>query len=74
MTLLREIYNYIRYGTGWFTTLVEVEIFGLSSLIGVDGKPIGPSKDYEDPFDAKNIPDFAVMVVCVHSPQINLFF
>ena len=53
---------------------MEVEIFGLSSLIGVDGKPIGPSKDYEDPFDAKNIPDFAVMVVCVHSPQINLFF
>ncbi|KAF8503926.1 hypothetical protein JB92DRAFT_2970106 [Gautieria morchelliformis] len=68
-TLLRELYHYIRYGTGWLLgTMVEMEIFGLASLIAVDGRPHALSKEQSNSEDAKYIPDFAVMVVSIGDP------
>jgi hypothetical protein len=65
LTLISHIYNYLRNGTGWLLcTSVEVEIFGMSSLIGTDGKPEAASAEDKDPFNPKNRPDFAVMAVC----------
>ncbi|KAG6333191.1 hypothetical protein ID866_5895 [Astraeus odoratus] len=70
MVLIREFYRYLRYGTGWFLgTIVELEIFGLSSLVAKDGR-IGPiPKEREDPSDPENIPDIAILVSCISDPQ-----
>jgi choline dehydrogenase len=48
---------------------VEVEIFGMSSLIRTDGKP-DPLSSY-DPFDPRNQPDFAVLTVS-YLPYVHL--
>ncbi|KAF8496978.1 hypothetical protein JB92DRAFT_2988461 [Gautieria morchelliformis] len=67
-TLLRELYYYIRHGTGWLLgTMVELEIFGLAALISVDGSPHTLSKEQTNAADAKYIPDFSVMAVCAPS-------
>ncbi|CCM04471.1 uncharacterized protein FIBRA_06651 [Fibroporia radiculosa] len=60
-TLIREIYRYIRYGTGWFLcTFAEMEIFGLSSLVASDGRVPQLTNSQLDSFNPKNISDFAV--------------
>ena len=62
--LIREIYNYAWYGSGWFLgTIVGSELFGISSLIGEDGVPLPHPKEREDASDPANIPDFGVMSV-----------
>lgn len=66
LTLLKQVYNYLRYGTGWFIgTFVEVEIFAKSSLIQADGKPLSLSDEFLDSYNPSNLPDFGVMVVRV---------
>lgn len=63
-TLLKQVYKYVRYGTGWLLfTLVEMEIFGKSSFINQDGMPSAMTTAQLDPFDPKNIPDFAILLV-----------
>jgi len=62
--LVRELYNYLRYGTGWFLgTFVEIEVFGSSSLVGENGEVQPIPKERLDPFDPENIPDIAVLAV-----------
>lgn len=62
-TLISQFYKYLRHGAGWLLcTTIEVEIFGMSSLIQADGKPAF-SAHTKDPFDPRNRPDFAVMTV-----------
>ncbi|KAF8516800.1 hypothetical protein JB92DRAFT_2909313 [Gautieria morchelliformis] len=69
-TLLRELYYYIRHGTGWLLgTMVELEIFGLAALISVDGSPHTLSKEQTNAADAKYIPDFSVMAVPIGDPR-----
>lgn len=64
--LLREVYNYVRYGTGWFlSTLAEMEVFGMSPLIGSDGKPSTLSEAQLDPFNPQNLPDFGVLLIAI---------
>jgi choline dehydrogenase len=64
LTLLAQLYKYLRYGAGWFLCMaVEVEIFGMSSLIDAYGTPAPATTQTKDPFDPNNIPDFAVMTV-----------
>ncbi|TCD65457.1 hypothetical protein EIP91_002671 [Steccherinum ochraceum] len=43
------------------STMVECEIFGISSLISKDGTPLPHSKEQEDSTDPQNLPDFAVL-------------
>jgi hypothetical protein len=71
LALLRELYHYIRHGTGWFLgTIVEMEVFGMASLIAADGSPYALSKEQSDSSgDAKCIPDFSVMAVRAHPAQ-----
>lgn len=43
-TLINQLYKYVRHGNGWFLcTLVEMEIFGVSSGILKDGKLVAHS-------------------------------
>ena len=44
--------------------VVETEIFSLSGVIGLDGKPRPLSADEQDPHNVKNVPDICVMIVC----------
>lgn len=70
--LIRELYNYLRYGTGWFLgTLVELEIFFLSSLVEKDGRVKPISKEREDPFNPENIPDIAVLPSPLSDPRVE---
>ncbi|KAJ7205277.1 hypothetical protein GGX14DRAFT_368194 [Mycena pura] len=69
-TLISQIYNYLRHGTGWFLcTSVEIEIFAMSSLIGADGKPKAVSAEDKDPFNPANRPDIAVMACTMADPR-----
>ncbi|KAI6031099.1 GMC oxidoreductase [Pisolithus microcarpus 441] len=68
--LIRELYNYLVYGSGWFLgTLIELEVFFLSSLVGKDGRVKPISKEREDPFNAENIPDIAVLPCPISNPN-----
>ncbi|KAI6138460.1 hypothetical protein BKA82DRAFT_4236029 [Pisolithus tinctorius] len=70
--LIRELYNYLRYGTGWFLgTLVELEIFFLSSLVEKDGRVKPISKEREDPFNPENIPDIAILPSPLSDPRVE---
>ncbi|KAF9820032.1 hypothetical protein IEO21_01694 [Rhodonia placenta] len=70
LTLLKQVYNYLRYGTGWFIgTFVEVEIFAKSSLIQADGKPLSLSDEFLDSYNPSNLPDFGVMVTPISDPN-----
>ncbi|KAH9829469.1 GMC oxidoreductase-domain-containing protein [Rhodofomes roseus] len=70
-TFLRETYNYLRHGAGWFLcTLAEVEIFGLSSVINSDGKPAMLSEEQLNPYNPANLPDFCVLVAPIGDPSI----
>ncbi|KAF7376886.1 FAD/NAD-P-binding domain-containing protein [Mycena sanguinolenta] len=65
-----QLYNYLRHGTGWFLgTAVEVEIFGMASLIDSDGRPNAVSAQDKDPFNPNNRPDFAVMATPIADPS-----
>lgn len=67
-TLINQLYKYVRHGTGWFLcTLVEMEIFGVSSGIRKDGKLVALSDQQRDPIDPQNLPDFSVMTVSMES-------
>ncbi|KAJ7225243.1 hypothetical protein B0H12DRAFT_1149397 [Mycena haematopus] len=67
--LIQQLYNYLYYGAGWLLcTVVEVEIFGMASLIGADGRPNTISAEDKDPFNPNNRPDFAVMVTPIAEP------
>ncbi|KAJ7657362.1 GMC oxidoreductase-domain-containing protein [Mycena polygramma] len=69
-TLISQVYKYLRYGTGWLLgTTVEVEIFGMSSVIHADGKPDPLSSENKDSFDPKNQPDFAVLTCGIADPR-----
>ncbi|VDC06928.1 unnamed protein product [Peniophora sp. CBMAI 1063] len=71
-TLIREIYNYAVHGSGWFLgTIVGSELFGISSLIGEDGKPLPHPKEREDASDPANIPDFGIMSSCLGDPNLG---
>lgn len=74
--LVRELYNYIRHGTGWLLgTIVELEVFGSSSLVGETGQVNPIPKERMDPFDPQNIPDIAVLPVSLYltcSPHVLL--
>ncbi|KAJ7140826.1 hypothetical protein C8R44DRAFT_866516 [Mycena epipterygia] len=51
-TLISQLYKYLRHGAGWLLcTIVEVEVFGMPSLIQADGKPDALSAHTKDPFD-----------------------
>ena len=68
-TLFREVYKYLRYGTGWLLcTMVEAEIFGASWLTGPDGKPLVAAREHEDSSDPANLHDFGVMAVRLQCP------
>ncbi|KAI6109389.1 hypothetical protein EDD16DRAFT_1706510 [Pisolithus croceorrhizus] len=68
--LIRELYNYLRYGSGWFLgTLVELEIFFLSSLVEKDGRVRSISREREDPFNTENIPDIAILPCSISDPS-----
>ncbi|KAJ7288042.1 hypothetical protein C8J57DRAFT_1641067, partial [Mycena rebaudengoi] len=70
LTLLAQLYKYLRYGAGWFLCMaVEVEIFGMSSLIDAYGTPAPATTQTKDPFDPNNIPDFAVMTCAIADPR-----
>lgn len=63
-TFLREVYTYLRHGTGWLLcTLAEIEIFGLANVIQPDGKVAPLSKEQLDPYNPANLPDFCVLLV-----------
>ena len=63
-TLLSQLYQYFRYGRGWLLcTMVEMEIFGMSSNVRPDGTLGELSEEQKDPYNPKNLPDFAVMTV-----------
>ncbi|KZV69127.1 GMC oxidoreductase [Peniophora sp. CONT] len=69
-TLIREIYNYVRHGSGYFLgTWVGAELFGISSLINEDGSPLPHPREREDSSDPANIPDFGVMSSCLGDPS-----
>ncbi|KAJ7459456.1 hypothetical protein B0H11DRAFT_2316748 [Mycena galericulata] len=69
-TLISQLYKYIRHGAGWFLcTTVEVEVFGMSSLIHADGSPDAVSAQDKDSFDPNNRPDFAVMTCGIADPR-----
>lgn len=62
--LVRELYNYLRYGTGWFLgTIVELEVFGSSSLVGESGQVKPVPKERTDLSDPEDIPDIAILAV-----------
>ncbi|KAJ6574312.1 hypothetical protein B0H19DRAFT_1124170 [Mycena capillaripes] len=68
--LLREIYNYLVLGFGWLLcTQIEVEIFGMASLIDAEGKPTAASAEHKDPFNPQNRPDFAVLATPIADPR-----
>ncbi|KAI6124282.1 hypothetical protein EV401DRAFT_1856874, partial [Pisolithus croceorrhizus] len=68
--LIRELYNYLRYGSGWFLgTLVELDTFFLSSLVEKDGRVKSISREREDPFNAGNIPDIAILPCSISDPS-----
>ncbi|KAJ7157614.1 GMC oxidoreductase-domain-containing protein [Mycena crocata] len=69
-TLISQLYQYLRCGRGWFLcTSTEVEIFGMSSRIGPDGKPNPVSAEEKDPFNPENRPDFAVLACPMADPR-----
>ncbi|KAI5998268.1 GMC oxidoreductase-domain-containing protein, partial [Pisolithus albus] len=69
--LIRELCNYLLYGSGWFLgTLIELEIFFLSSLVDRDGRVKPIPREREDPFNAENIPDIAVLPCPLSNPNI----
>ncbi|KAJ7021772.1 hypothetical protein C8F04DRAFT_1241131 [Mycena alexandri] len=69
-TLISQICKYIFRGAGWFLcTSVEVEIFGMSSLIRADGRPKDITPQDKDPFNPANRPDFAVMACTMADPR-----
>ncbi|KAJ7696428.1 alcohol oxidase [Mycena rosella] len=60
--LFYQLFLYLWYGIGWFIcNAVELEIFGMTSLILPDGKPAASSAEAKDPFNPKSRPDFAIM-------------
>ncbi|KAI6098916.1 hypothetical protein EDD17DRAFT_1759455 [Pisolithus thermaeus] len=68
--LIRESYNYLRYGSGWFLgTLVELEIFFLSSLVEKDSRVKSISRERKDPFNAEKIPDIAILPCSISDPS-----
>lgn len=70
-TVLREAYNYLRHGAGWFLcTLAEVEIFGLSSVIQPNGKVPPLTEEQLSPYDSVNLPDFCVLLVRYLPPSL----
>ncbi|KAL4070297.1 alcohol oxidase [Scleroderma citrinum] len=70
MTFVWELYNYIRYGTGWFLgTIVELEVFGSSSLVGENGQVKPVLTESMDPFEMENIPDIAVLASSISDPR-----
>ncbi|KAI0061445.1 alcohol oxidase [Artomyces pyxidatus] len=71
-TFVRELYKYLRYGRGWLLgTFVETEVFGISSLVGADGKPHALRKEHEDSHDPKNLPDFGVLACPIAANPSN---
>jgi len=69
-TFLRETYNYLRHGAGWFLcTLAEFEIFGLSSVVGPDGKAAPLSEEQLNPYNPDNLPDFCVFLSPIGDPS-----
>ncbi|KAJ7204774.1 hypothetical protein GGX14DRAFT_368399 [Mycena pura] len=69
-TLVGQLYKYIRHGAGWLLcTTVEVEIFGMTSLIGANGKPDALSAQNKNSFDPENRPDFAVLTCGIADPR-----
>ncbi|KZT03996.1 GMC oxidoreductase [Laetiporus sulphureus 93-53] len=69
--LLREIFNYVRKGTGWLLgTLVEVETFGISSLVQPDGNLRPLSEERLDSYNPRNLPDFAIMFTAMADPRL----
>ncbi|KAH9923658.1 uncharacterized protein B0H18DRAFT_1120303 [Fomitopsis serialis] len=70
ITFLREAYNYLRHGTGWFLcTLAEFEIFGLSSVVGPNGKAAPLSEEQLNPYNPDNLPDFCVFLSPIGDPS-----
>ncbi|KAH9930084.1 GMC oxidoreductase-domain-containing protein [Fomitopsis serialis] len=70
LTLLRELYNYLRHGTGALQCfMVETEIFSLSSVISADGTPTALSAEQQDPYSPDNVPDICVMISTVGDPR-----
>ncbi|KIM64127.1 GMC oxidoreductase [Scleroderma citrinum Foug A] len=68
--LVRELYNYLRYGTGWFLgTIVELEVFGSSSLVGESGQVKPVPKERTDLSDPENIPDIAILASSISDPK-----
>lgn len=64
--LISQLYKYLRHGTGWLMcTMVEMEVFGMSSVVRPNGKMHALSDEQKDPFNPQNRPDFAVMAVSV---------
>ncbi|KAI0052729.1 GMC oxidoreductase [Auriscalpium vulgare] len=72
MVLFREIYNYFRFGTGWLLgTMVEVEVFGLSSLVSDEGTPDALLEEHTDSQDPKNLPDFCVIACPIADVRVS---
>ncbi|KAF7358013.1 FAD/NAD-P-binding domain-containing protein [Mycena venus] len=68
--LIREIYNYLILGFGWLLCIqIEVEIFGMASLIDAEGKPTAASAEHKNPFNPNNRPDFAVLATPIADPR-----
>ncbi|KAI6109398.1 hypothetical protein EV401DRAFT_1996226, partial [Pisolithus croceorrhizus] len=68
--LIRESYNYLRYGSGWFLgTLVELEIFFLSSLVEKDSRVKSISRERKDPSNAEKTPDTATPPCSISDPS-----
>lgn len=67
---IKQLYNYLRYGDGWFLgTLVEVEVFAPSDVIDDDGTPKPLDSQLLDANDPKNIPDICVMACPISDPM-----
>ncbi|TCD64362.1 hypothetical protein EIP91_004231, partial [Steccherinum ochraceum] len=67
--LIRELYRYVMHGSGWFlSTLVDCELFGISSLVSEDGTPLPHTKEQEDPHDPRNLADFAILSTGIADP------
>lgn len=65
-TLLYQLYLYLWYGLGWLLcTMVEMEIFGMSSVVRADGTLDEPAEHRKDSHDPRNIPDFVIMTVSI---------
>jgi len=73
-TLVNQIYQYWRYGDGWFLApLVEAAIFAKAEYVNEDGTMKKLSEEELDSRKGGNVPDFEIMTGPIADPRFPEF-